>query len=373
MLDAALLRTSHDKARAARTVEGMLGYLNAAGAFAPPDLILKIVSFRAETPESAAAATPPPPPSPLPLPGPLEDPTIGTRDTASARALLSAVTLRLAGVLPSAAVSLPSWRGIPLVVPRAYGGGLSGVILNFPSVLIEAPRHLADLLAVAGAGGTGEAEAEAETAAAATAKTALGNAVNQALEAVPLARARALVAATPHARPFETLSTHLGLGPSDSLFGGLRLHANHGGAVRVHAPLKNSGGGCDNAVLPRDHVLLALHLTMPMERGNLRLVPGDANFNCILYAAGAALVASERLSFRKPHLRGTPRPAGGDPNLWWHCRVRPLPLGGEEPTPGVRTLPPDWKTDISPVQRASIIAQLRERYNADLAAKLTSV
>ena len=366
MLDDAL-SSSLDKTRAALTLVSMLDDLTAVGAIPSSAFLTRILTLAklplnvttqlllpfpsvASSSKQSAAAVPLPLPLPLPSPSPSLSLPIPLPSTDSVSSLLSEVSMRLAGVLPSSVMSIPSWRGIPLVLPRAYGGGLSGVILNFPSVLLEVPISLALLLSL-----------DATGAEAATANTALGNAVNQTLERMPWSAALDLMSNTLHENTLRTLS--IGLEPQDSLLLGLRMHANHGSIVRVHAPV----GAANVTPVAPDHVLMALHLTVPTDlpaRPGTRLVPGDSNFNAILVSAAAVLIKSQKLSFRKPRQRGTPRL-----DEWWHCRIRPLPVGGEEPTPGVSTLPPDWKVDVSPVQRETVIAGLRDRYNADLDLK----
>jgi hypothetical protein len=261
---------------------------------------------------------------------------------ASVESLLTDVSVRLAGVLPAASMTLPSWRGIPLVIPRAYGGGLSGVVLNFPSVLLEVPDSLGTLLAP-----------DATGVEAATASTALGNAVYQALERLSVARAISLLGDSPHAATLKALSS--GLAPDVPILKGLRAHGNHGGAVRVHAPPE------DKKYAPAaGHMLIALHLTVPTEllaQPGLRLVPGDAAFCAIITAAAASLVDSKLLSFRVPRQRGTP-----PSNNWWNCHVRALPEEGEAPVSGVRCLPKTWTVEVTPAQRDIIISGLRARY-----------
>jgi hypothetical protein len=365
MLDAALV-SSLDKARAALTLVSMLDDLTAVGAIPSAAFLARILSLaspvsplintRVSLPITCVASTKQSAiPLPLPFPPSLISLPIPLPSTDSISSLLSEVSMRLAGVLPSSVMSIPSWRGIPLVLPRAYGGGLSGVILNFPSVLLEVPISLAQLLSLSATG-----------AEAATANTALGNAVNQTLERMPWSSALDLMSNTVHENTLRTLSR--GLEPQDSLLLGLRMHANHGSIVRVHAPIGDAN--VTTVAVAPDHVLMALHLTVPTDlpaRPGTRLVPGDLNFNAILVSAAAVLLHSQKLSFRKPRQRGTPRL-----DEWWHCRIRPLPVGGEEPTPGVHTLPPDWKVDLSPVQRETVIADLRKRYNADLELKMKS-
>jgi hypothetical protein len=148
--------------------------------------------------------------------------------------------------------------------------------------------------------------------------------------------------------------------------------------VLVAPPPGATAADGDAAPAAPGRALLALHFTMPPELpavAGVRLVPGDAPFCAVVATAAAALLAAKTLSFRVPRARALADPEqkkewikGKRPADWWHCAVRALPAGGEEPMPGVRTLPPGWAVSITPAARAEAMDRARERQAAGAVA-----